>query len=100
MQNRDDPTAIPQIAPQPRQDRWWGPAHHPRRKRPRGAGYFKSIGRGLVPGAAADAPSGIGTYSQVGASLRFDMLWTAVVSLPLAVAVLELSARLGLVTDQ
>ena len=43
---------------------------------------------------------GIGTYSQVGASLRFDMLWTAVVSLPLAIAVLELSARLGLVTDQ
>ena len=76
------------------------PAHHPRRWRLRGAGYFKGIGPGLVTGAADDDPSGIGTYSQVGASLRFDMLWTAVVSLPLAVAVLELSARLGLVTDQ
>jgi NRAMP (natural resistance-associated macrophage protein)-like metal ion transporter len=77
-----------------------GTAHHPRRRRLRGAGYFKGIGPGLVTGAADDDPSGIGTYSQVGASLRFDMLWTAVVSLPLAVAVLELSARLGLVTDQ
>src|SRR5690349_13444807 len=28
------------------------------------------------------------------------MLWTAVVSLPLAIAVIELSARLGLVIDQ
>jgi NRAMP (natural resistance-associated macrophage protein)-like metal ion transporter len=80
-----------------------GPArtqHHPRRWRLRGAGYFKGIGPGLVTGAADDDPSGIGTYSQVGASLRFDMLWTAVVSLPLAIAVIELSARLGLVTDQ
>jgi NRAMP (natural resistance-associated macrophage protein)-like metal ion transporter len=74
--------------------------HHPRRRRLRGAGYFKGIGPGLVTGAADDDPSGIGTYSQVGASLRFDMLWTAVVSLPLAIAVIELSARLGLVTDQ
>ncbi|HET6213780.1 MAG TPA: divalent metal cation transporter [Micromonosporaceae bacterium] len=75
-------------------------AHHPRRGRLRGAGYFKGIGPGLVTGAADDDPSGIGTYSQVGASLRFDMLWTAVVSLPLAAAVLEVAARLGLVTDQ
>ena len=83
----------------PRQERP-GTAHHPRRRRMRGAGYFKGIGPGLVTGAADDDPSGIGTYSQVGASLRFDLLWTAVVSLPLAIAVLELSARLGLVTDQ
>jgi NRAMP (natural resistance-associated macrophage protein)-like metal ion transporter len=74
--------------------------HHPRRWRLRGAGHFNGIGPGLVTGAADDDPSGIGTYSQVGASLRFDMLWTAVVSLPLAIAVIELSARLGLVTDQ
>jgi NRAMP (natural resistance-associated macrophage protein)-like metal ion transporter len=74
--------------------------HHPRRRRLRGTGYFKGVGPGLVTGAADDDPSGIGTYSQVGASLRFDMLWTAVVSLPLAIAVIELSARLGLVTDR
>ena len=96
-QRRADP---PLLASAPAGQERPEPAHHPRRWRLRGAGYFKGIGPGLVTGAADDDPSGIGTYSQVGASLRFDMLWTAVVSLPLAVAVLELSARLGLVTDQ
>lgn len=66
----------------------------------RGFGYFRGLGPGLATGAADDDPSGIGTYSQVGATLRFDLPWTAVVSLPLAAAVLELSARLGLVTDR
>src|SRR5437867_9271938 len=74
--------------------------HHPRRKHLRGPGYFKGIGPGVVTGAADDDPSGIGTYSQVGATLRFDLLWTAVISLPLAAAVVELAARLGLVTDK
>jgi Mn2+/Fe2+ NRAMP family transporter len=53
-----------------------------------------------VTRAADDHPSGIGTYSQVGASLRFDLLWTTLVCLPLAAAVVELAARLGLVTDK
>jgi Mn2+/Fe2+ NRAMP family transporter len=71
-----------------------------RRRRLQGYGYFKGLGPGLVTGAADDDPSGIGTYSQVGATLRFDLLWTAVICLPLAAAVLEMSARLGLVTDR
>jgi NRAMP (natural resistance-associated macrophage protein)-like metal ion transporter len=75
-------------------------AHHRRRARLRGFGYFRGLGPGVVTGAADDDPSGIGTYAQVGASLRFDLLWTAVVSLPLAAAVLELAARFGLVTDR
>ena len=73
---------------------------HPNRARLRGHGYFKRLGPGLVTGAADDDPSGIGTYSQVGASLRFDLLWTTVVSLPLAAGVLEASARLGLTTGR
>ena len=73
-------------------------SHHPVRRRLRGHGYFKRLGPGLVTGAADDDPSGIGTYSQVGAAFRFRFLWTAVVSLPLAVAVQEATARLGLVT--
>ena len=76
------------------------PAHHPNRARLRGHGYFKRLGPGLVTGAADDDPSGIGTYSQVGASLRFDLLWTTVVSLPLAAGVLEVAARLGLTTGK
>jgi NRAMP (natural resistance-associated macrophage protein)-like metal ion transporter len=73
---------------------------HPNRARLRGHGYFQRLGPGLVTGAADDDPSGIGTYSQVGASLRFDLLWTTMVSLPLAAAVLEASARLGLTTGR
>lgn len=76
------------------------PADHPNRDRLRGHGYFKRLGPGLVTGAADDDPSGIGTYSQVGASLRFDLLWTTVVSLPMAAAVLEVAARLGLTTGR
>lgn len=63
----------------------------------RGFGYFRGLGPGLVTGAADDDPSGIGTYSQVGATLRFDLLWTTVVSFPLAAAVVECASRLGLV---
>src|SRR5256886_16482355 len=59
-------------------------------------GFLRHIGPGLITGAADDDPSGIGTYSQLGAQFRFAMLWTVPVSLPLAAAVEELAARLGL----
>lgn len=75
-------------------------AHHPHRRRLRGFGYFKRLGPGLVTGASDDDPSGIGTYSQVGAAFRYGLLWTTVVSLPLAVAVQETAARLGLTTGK
>jgi NRAMP (natural resistance-associated macrophage protein)-like metal ion transporter len=68
----------------------------PHRRRVRGFGYFRRLGPGLVTGAADDDPSGIGTYSQVGAQFRYGMLWTAPISFPLAAAVQETAARLGL----
>ncbi len=74
--------------------------HHHRRSNFRGSGYFRRLGPGLVSGAADDDPSGIGTYSQVGAASGFSLLWTAVVALPLAVAVQEATARLGLTTGK
>lgn len=54
----------------------------------------------MVTGAADDDPSGIGTYSQVGAAFGFGLLWTAIVTLPLAAAVQETAARLGITTGQ
>jgi NRAMP (natural resistance-associated macrophage protein)-like metal ion transporter len=69
-----------------------------RRGRIRGFGYFSRLGPALVTGAADDDPSGIGTYSQVGAAFGFGLLWMSVVTLPLAAAVQELAARLGLAT--
>jgi NRAMP (natural resistance-associated macrophage protein)-like metal ion transporter len=59
-------------------------------------GILREVGPGLVTGAADDDPSGIGTYSQLGTQFRFGMLWTVPISLPLAAAVEELAARLGL----
>jgi Mn2+/Fe2+ NRAMP family transporter len=66
----------------------------------RGAGYWRRLGPGIVTGAADDDPSGIGTYSQVGAAFGFGLLWTTLATLPLAVAVQEATARLGLVTGR
>lgn len=62
----------------------------------RGHGYFKRLGPGLITGAADDDPSGIGTYSQVGAAFGFQLVWTTLVALPFAIAVQEATARLGL----
>lgn len=61
----------------PRRDR-----HHPYRSRLQGFGYFQRLGPGLITGAADDDPAGIGTYSQVGVMYRFDLAWTAIISLP------------------
>jgi Mn2+/Fe2+ NRAMP family transporter len=74
--------------------------HHPARRRLRGFGYFRRLGPGFVTGAADDDPAGIGTYSQVGATFRFDLVWTALISLPLASAVQETAARLGLTSGR
>ena len=74
--------------------------HHPGRADLRGFGYFRQAGPGFITGAADDDPAGIGTYSQIGAAFRFDLVWTAPLSLPLAAAVQETSARLGLTTGR
>jgi NRAMP (natural resistance-associated macrophage protein)-like metal ion transporter len=69
---------------------------------PRGAGalklLFKKLGPGLITGASDDDPSGIGTYSQVGAQFGYALLWTMVFSYPLMTAIQEISARIGRVT--
>lgn len=74
--------------------------HHPTRWLLRGRGYFKRLGPGFVTGAADDDPSGIGTYSQVGAAFGLGLAWSALFVGPLAAGVQEMAARLGLVTGQ
>jgi NRAMP (natural resistance-associated macrophage protein)-like metal ion transporter len=56
------------------------------------------LGPGLITGAADDDPSGIATYSQVGAQFGFSMLWVMVLSFPLMAAIQEICARLGRIT--
>src|SRR5450631_4479472 len=60
--------------------------------------FWKKLGPGLVSGAADDDPSGIGTYSQAGASLGYGLLWTTWLTFPLMVAIQMISARIGRVT--
>src|SRR3989454_4164588 len=69
---------------------------HARSRRRGRLGILRQLGPGLITGAADDDPSGIGPSSQLGAQFRFAMLWTVPISLPLAAAVEELAARLGL----
>jgi len=59
--------------------------------------FLKVLGPGLITGAADDDPSGIGTYTQAGASLGFATLWTAIVTFPLMAVVQFLCAKIGLV---
>ncbi len=75
-------------------------AHHERRARFRGHGYFKRLGPGLITGAADDDPSGIGTYSQVGAEFGLLLAWSALYVAPFAVGVQEMAARLGITRDK
>ncbi len=60
--------------------------------------YWKTLGPGLITGAADDDPSGIATYSQMGASQGFGLIWLSLFSFPLMGAVQEMCARIGLAT--
>jgi NRAMP (natural resistance-associated macrophage protein)-like metal ion transporter len=61
---------------------------------------LKSLGPGLITGAADDDPSGIATYSVAGAQLGTTLLWTALLTWPLMAAVQIMCARIGQVTGQ
>ena len=62
--------------------------------------YWESLGPGLITGAADDDPSGIATYSQVGAQYGFQFLWLSLFSFPLMSVVQEMCARIALVTGR
>ena len=61
---------------------------------------LKSLGPGVITGAADDDPSGIATYSVAGAQLGTKLLWTALLTWPLMAAVQIMCARIGKVTGQ
>ena len=61
---------------------------------------LKSLGPGIITGAADDDPSGIATYSVAGAQLGTKLLWTALLTWPLMAAVQMMCARIGKVTGQ
>ncbi len=69
-----------------------------RRETFRARDFFKTLGPGLITGAADDDPSGIGTYSQAGAQLGYGIGWTMLLTFPLMAAIQEISGRIGSVT--
>src|SRR5712691_3505231 len=70
----------------------WGRRGTPRR------GLLAWLGPGLITGASDDDPSGIATYSQVGAQFGYGMSWVMLFSFPLMAAIQEICARIGRVT--
>jgi len=62
--------------------------------------FLKILGPGLITGAADDDPSGIATYSSVGAQYGYGMLWTMPFVYPFMAGIQEISARLGRVTGR
>ncbi len=62
--------------------------------------FLKMLGPGLITGASDDDPSGIATYSQVGAGYGLGLLWMAVFTFPLMAALQGMCARIGMVTSQ
>ncbi len=59
---------------------------------------LSKLGPGLITGASDDDPSGIATYSQVGAQFGYMLLWTMLLSYPLMAAIQEICGRIGRVT--
>ena len=60
--------------------------------------FLKKLGPGLVTGASDDDPSGIATYAVAGARFGYATLWTALLTLPLMIAVQLVCARIGMVS--
>ena len=61
---------------------------------------LRTLGPGLITGAADDDPSGIATYSQVGAHFGYELGWTMLFSFPLMAAIQGISAGIGAVTGR
>jgi Mn2+/Fe2+ NRAMP family transporter len=61
---------------------------------------LKIAGPGIITGAADDDPSGIATYTQTGAQFGYGQLWTALLILPMLIAVQEACARIGAVNGK
>ncbi len=75
-------------------------AVHRAPNQPPNKGLWAALGPGLITGASDDDPSGIATYSQVGAQFGFSMCWVMLFIYPLMAAIQEISGRIGRVTGQ
>ncbi len=68
------------------------PLDSPHAKQPAHPRLIQIMGPGLITGASDDDPSGIATYSQVGAQFGYGLGWTLIFSYPLMCAIQQISA--------
>jgi NRAMP (natural resistance-associated macrophage protein)-like metal ion transporter len=64
------------------------------------AEFFRSLGPGLITGAADDDPSGISTYSVAGAATGYSMLWLTLISTPMMSVIQGMCARISMVNGE
>ena len=64
------------------------------------AGLAAVLGPGLLAGLSDDDPAGITTYSVLGASYGYQLLWVLLLSTVALIFFHDLGARLGVVTGQ
>jgi Mn2+/Fe2+ NRAMP family transporter len=62
--------------------------------------FFRTLGPGLITGAADDDPSGVATYTIAGAQPGTSLLWTAFITWPLMGCVQFMCPRIGMVTGR
>src|SRR6202795_4742760 len=67
-------------------------------KQPERPKLLEIMGPSLITGASDDDPSGIATYSQVGAQFGYGLGWTLLLTHPLMAAIQQISADIGRVT--
>ena len=58
------------------------------------------VGPGLIAGLSDDDPAGITTYSVLGASYGYQLLWVLLISTVALILFQDLGARIGVVTGQ
>lgn len=77
------------------------PAQRSRTRTLAGLSAFAAVvGPGLIAGLSDDDPAGITTYSVLGASYGYELLWVLAVSTVALILFQDLGARIGVVTGQ
>jgi NRAMP (natural resistance-associated macrophage protein)-like metal ion transporter len=61
---------------------------------------WRSLGPGLIVGAADNDPSGITVYSLAGAKFGLTALWTALATLPFMIFTQRMAGRIGLISGK
>jgi NRAMP (natural resistance-associated macrophage protein)-like metal ion transporter len=62
--------------------------------------FWRTMGPGLVVGAADDDVSGITIYALAGAKFGLTMLWTALATLPFMIVIQRMCGRIGLISGR